>query len=291
MRHHLRARRHGPDGHDVVLDPSAQARVGGHGHDLGRVLVQVEADGVGVVHDDIGDHPAARSRVVDAPALQMGRKLDRVEDADALHAPDPACAYGVADGEVAARVAQMVVGAEDQPRLTGGGDHRRGIGHAHGQRLFAKHMPARGDGGHGLREMLLVGGRDIDGVHALEQALEIRGAGCDPVPRRKLLSAPVIARQDRGDFSPACTNGIDHLRGGDVARADQAPTHPHLPLDRSNTFGTVRSFCQLRCCGLSASKRVRRDPRLTLRNVGTSLAFSPGRRGGARWPPRSGRRH
>ena len=54
----------GIDQTDITLSstPCAHARGAGHRHDLDRVLVEVEAHGVGVVHGDVGDHPAAGRR-------------------------------------------------------------------------------------------------------------------------------------------------------------------------------------------------------------------------------------
>ena len=79
----------------------------------GRVLAEEEADRVGVVDGDVGDHAAAGRGVVDPPALEVRRQVHRVEDPHAQHPADPAVGDEVADGEVRPGVAEVVVGGED----------------------------------------------------------------------------------------------------------------------------------------------------------------------------------
>ena len=224
---HLRARGHGPDRHATVLDPLPHARDGGLRHDLGRVLAEVEPHRVGVMHGDVGDHPATRRGVIDAPALQEGRQKHRVMDAHRQDLADAATGDQGANGAVAARAAQVMVGGEGHTLGLGRLHHGDRIGHAHRQRLFADDMLAGGDGRHGLREVLFIGRGDIDRLNAgiAQRRGEVRGR--PPAMLGGEVGAQLSGPADHPGDIPAI--GLD--RAHHVLRRNRAGTNenpPHL---------------------------------------------------------------
>ena len=101
-----------------------------HRHGLDRVVVEHEAQRVGVVDGDVEDHAAAGLGRGDPPALQVRRQVDGVEHPREQRAADPAGLDRVAHGAVGGGVAQMMVGAHHHAGLAAGRDHLAGVGHA-----------------------------------------------------------------------------------------------------------------------------------------------------------------
>ena len=111
--------------------------------------------------------PPPASGRLDAPALQMRRQIDRMEDPGEQRLADAPFCDRVAHGAVGRGVAQMMVGAHDDAAPLAFGDHRAGVGQGQRQRLLAHHVLSRRRGGKELIAMQLVGRRDIDGVDIL----------------------------------------------------------------------------------------------------------------------------
>ena len=139
--------------------------------------------------------PPPASRLVDAPALQMGRQIDGVEHPREQRLADAPLLDRLAHRAMRRGVAQMVVRAHDDAAFAAVRDHRARVGEGQRQRLLAQHVLARARRGEHLIAMQLVGGRDVDGVDAGvgDEGSEV-GAGA---PNRVLGGERVCARRRR----------------------------------------------------------------------------------------------
>jgi hypothetical protein len=115
-------------GHHAVLETGAR-HAGGLGlrHHVQRLVVEDEAQRVGIVHRDVEDHPAAGVRARHAPALEMLRQMHRVEHPRGERPADLTRLNGGAHGAVRGGVPEMMVGAEHHAR--GGATHRPSRAH------------------------------------------------------------------------------------------------------------------------------------------------------------------
>ena len=147
------------------------------------------------MHDDVRDHSPARRGVVDPPALEMRRQVHRMKDAHAQDATQAAGGDKVADRQVRAGVAEMMVGREGDALRFGGAHHFHRLVQRHRQRLLAEHVLARRDRRHCLGVVLLVRRRNIDRVDLRLESSASRSVvlpGCHAVPRSR-RRAPVGA--------------------------------------------------------------------------------------------------
>ena len=185
------AAREADDAHGAVLEPfAAHAAVRGHGdHGLGLV-VEDEAQRVGVVNRDVENDSAARVRAVEPPALQMGGQVDGVEHAREQRLADPALLDRLPHRAMRRRVAEVVVGPHDHAALAAFRDHRARVRQRQRERLLAQHMLSGRRGREDLVAVQLVGGGDIDGVHVLglDELLQARRRMRDSVLLR--VSSP-----------------------------------------------------------------------------------------------------
>ena len=133
-------------------------------HDLDRIVAEHEAQRVGIVHGDVEDDAAAGLGLVDAPALQVRRQIDGMEDARRERLADAAGGDRVAHGAMGAGIAQMMVGAHHHAGVfAGGNDHVR-IGACSAPAASRTARACRPWRRHRLVEVQFVGGRDVDGV-------------------------------------------------------------------------------------------------------------------------------
>ena len=148
---------------------ATHAAVRGHGARRFRLVVEDEAQRVGVMDRDVEDDAAACVRAArcaspaDAAAdrrqwktransgLPMRPSLDRV-----------------AHRAMRRGVAEMMIGPHDDAALAAFRDHRAGIGQRQRERLLAHHMLSGRRGGKHLIAMQFVGGRDINGIDVLD---------------------------------------------------------------------------------------------------------------------------
>jgi hypothetical protein len=155
-------------------------------------------------------------------------------------------------------VAEVVVRGKDQPRRLGRRDHPARLGYGHGEGLFAEDVLARRNGGHRLGVVLLVGGRDVDGIHGSvgEHLVEGgRGRG-DAVAGRVVRRVPGLPAHHPGDVRARLRpEGTNHVLGRDRAGPDKSPLHLQASMERSKRL-------------LERSIRVKDGSRVLLHNSG-----------------------
>jgi hypothetical protein len=212
--------RHGP----ILKAGARQACTLLQGHDLDRLVVEDEAERVGVVNRDVEHHPAAGLGPFDPPALQMRREMDGVEDAGGERATDPPLSHGRPHGTVGRGVAEMVIRAHDHAGLTGCGHHALGVRHAERQRLLAQDVLAGGGRGQRLGPVQLVRGADIDCLYAGhgQQLVEAGAAPCNAVLGGEAAPSFRTRAHHRQHLAVGGPDGAQHVLAGDGAGADQA---------------------------------------------------------------------
>ena len=122
-----------------------------------RLIVEDEAQRVGIMHGDVHDDTGAGAGRRDTPALQVRRQIDRVEHAREQRPADPALLDRGTERAVGRSVAQMVVGSHDDAGRLAGVDHAPCVGEIQRERLLAKHVLA----GRGRGERLLNNGSSL----------------------------------------------------------------------------------------------------------------------------------
>ncbi len=221
------AAREADDAHGAVLEPLApHAAVRGHGDDGFRLVVEHEAQRVGVMDGDVENDAAAGVRLLDPPALQMRRQIDGVEHPREQRLADPPRFDRLAHRAMRRGVAEMMVGPHDDAALAAFGDHRARVLERQRQRLFAQDMLAGRRGGENLVAMQLIGRGDIDGVHVLrfDKLFQARRRMGDCVLFRVSGRALRVRAHDGDGFAAIGAEGADHVLCGDRACADQSPT-------------------------------------------------------------------
>ena len=126
------------DRHRRVLQPClGHAGALGLGDHVLRLVIEDEAQGIGVVHRDIEDDPAAGFGALDAPRLQVRRQMDGVKHPRRDGRADGAVPHRVADRPVGRGVAQVVIGAHLHPGRRARLDHVARVGQGQRERLLA----------------------------------------------------------------------------------------------------------------------------------------------------------
>ena len=129
-----------------------------------RVFTQHKTQRIGIMHGDIEDHAATRIGPFNAPALQVRRQINGVENPRTQHLADLARSNGIAHSAVACGIAQVMVGACHDTSLAHGFQHFVRVANRQRQRLFAEDMLARLCRSNRLIAMQFIGGGDINGV-------------------------------------------------------------------------------------------------------------------------------
>ena len=216
--------------HDPVLHARLrQPRGLDDGDDLLRLVVENEAQGVGIVHGDVEHDAAAGLGPGDAPALKMRRQKARMEHPCGDGLADETVLDGLVHRPVRAGVAQMVVRAHHDAGALAGVDHGAGILDDERERLFAEHVLARPRGGESLGLVHLVRSRNVDRLDLRIGKERFEGGRVprDAVLLRIARAALRIARQHGDEFPVRLTQGVDHVFAGDSARSDQSPACRH----------------------------------------------------------------
>ena len=243
-----------------ALAPHAAAR--DHRADALRLVVEHEAQGVGVVHGDVERDAAARLGLVDAPALQIGRQIDRMKHPREQRPADAPLFDRLAHRAMRRGVAQVVVDAHDDAAFAAGGDHRARVGEVQRQRLLAQDMLAGAGGGEQLIAVQIVGGRDIDGVdpgsatnaaRSVARARDAMRGGEGPRRVRVWRSSRRRLRRHWRESRRSCAGRAIVL----------APIRPHRRawLMRLSCLATRRRSFRARPAALRPRTRARRDLR------------------------------
>src|SRR5690606_33489214 len=163
----------------------------------------------------------ARIGPLDAPALQVRRQINRMENPRTQHLADLARSNGITHGAVACGIAQMMVGAGHDTRLAHGFQQLVRVIKRQRQRLFAKYMLARLCRCNRLSAVQFIGGGDINGIDFRVGQKRFKaghGAGY-AVFAGISFTAPGIGAVNGNDLAPGGANGSDHpfLRNGACA--------------------------------------------------------------------------
>ena len=214
------------DAHHAVLEAiAAHSAARGHRAHCRRLVVEDEAERVGVVDRDVHDNAPAGFGLLDPPALQMRRQIDSVKHPREQRLADAPLADRVSHRAVRRGVAEMMVRAEDHAARVALGDHCARIAECQRQRLLAENVLARVRRRENLVAVQLISGRDVDciDVPRSDQIIEARGRARDPMIVRELGPAIRVRAHDRNDLSAVGAKGVDHVLRGDRAGSDEPP--------------------------------------------------------------------
>ena len=174
---------------------------------------------------DVEDDAASCARLFNAPALEVRRQINGVENAGEKRLADTSCLNGFPHRSMRRSVSEMMVGSHHDAALSAFSGHCTRIVEGKRKRLLAEHMFAGGRGRKDLVAMELVGRRNIDCVDRLvfDERSKVRRCLRDFV-LRGIPGCPVGVRAHDGDnVSAVGAKGVDHMLGRNRARADDPP--------------------------------------------------------------------
>ena len=192
-----------------------------------RLVVEHEAQRVGVMDRDVQHDAAAGVGLLDPPSLQMGGQIDGVEHPREQRLADPPLLDRVAHRAVSRRIAQMMVGAQDHAALAAFGDHRARVGKrsapaASRTARACRRRPRRRPGRDAARWSSRCRPRRRPSTRPASSRLVV--AWAMPCFARVFRRAIRVRAHDGDGFAAVGAERADHVLGGDRAGADQSPT-------------------------------------------------------------------
>lgn len=212
--------------HDAIFHPvMSQTTALRHGHDVGRVAADQEAERVNIMDRAVKDQPAT-TRIIDPPAMQgLGQEIG-VEHTYGVKPPDGTFRQKPTQFLVHGVAAQVMIDPQHHPCRTTRGNHVMRVGDTKGERLLAEHVFTCRRSSHGLRMVKLIGSADINGIHPVisKDCANICHMCRNGVFICELRPTFFTGTQDGYNAAVILyTNGIHNPLPGDVTCADQGP--------------------------------------------------------------------
>ncbi len=212
--------------HNAILHAlPAHSAMRGHRADRKRLFIEDKSERVGVVDRDVQHDAPARRWLVDSPALQVGRQINRVKHPRKQRLADPAQLDRIPHRPVRGGVAKMMIGAQDHAASATFGNHRARVSKCQSQRLLTENMLPRPGRRENLVSVKLIGRRNVNRVDFVrsDQILQARRRVRDSMLLRKSGCAIRVRAHDRDDFPIVDAEGIDHVLRGNCAGSHEPP--------------------------------------------------------------------